>query len=274
MELPCDLLVSAIGELPDRAILEAFGATVGPDGRPRVDGETMMAAPSLYVAGDARRGPASIICAEADGRSAAFAILRAAGIKTPAAGYVAPAAKAEKLAARGQTLASLEPSDPGFVAREAERCLACDSACLRCVEVCPNRANAFIATGAPFAQGMQILHIDRLCNECGNCGLFCPWEGEPFRGKPTLFDTMTELGASKNAGFAFIPAGYSAATSETADSGTRMPALAVKPLPGSPISIHAYTEWNGANLPAAAASMAALARAVWRDHRYLAGGKP
>ncbi len=272
--LPCDILVAAIGESPDRAALESFGVAVGTDGRPVADPATMSAAPGIYVGGDARRGPASIISAEADGRRAAYAILRTAGIEPPAAGYVAPAADAEKLAARGQTIPSLDPADPDFVAREAERCLACDSACLRCVEVCPNRANAFVAVGAPFAQGLQIVHVDRLCNECGNCGVFCPWEGEPFRGKPTLFDTAAELEASTNAGFAFVaaPPASTPAPGMVASTGNSAPDLALKTATGAPVHVYSHAEWNGASLPATAAPMAALARAVWRDHRYLAGG--
>ncbi len=58
----------------------------------------------------------------------------------------------------------------------------------RCVEVCPNRANfALPRAPADSSQAIQILHIDALCNECGNCGVFCPYEGEPYRDKPTLF---------------------------------------------------------------------------------------
>ena len=56
--------------------------------------------------------------------------------------------------------------------------------------------------GKQAAQAFQILHVDYLCNECGNCGLFCPYEGEPFRGKATLFPNRSALEASANAGFA------------------------------------------------------------------------
>ncbi|MCE5255453.1 MAG: putative selenate reductase subunit YgfK [Spirochaetaceae bacterium] len=258
LEVPCELLVAAVGEEPDRAYLESLGISLGKDGLPKVDAETLeTSVPNLYVGGDARRGPASIIAAEADGRKAAVAILAKVGIKAPAADYYAPLLNKEKLARRGEMIISLPFDDPDFAAREAERCLACDSACLRCVEVCPNRANIYIELGRPFVQGAQILHVDRLCNECGNCGLFCPYEGEPFKGKATLFDSMEELRASGNAGFAFI------------FSAREQAGLALRLVPDSSVMMLDYASWNGAASIPAAENMIALAREVYRHHFYL-----
>ncbi|HOO28831.1 MAG TPA: hypothetical protein PLU43_10240, partial [Lachnospiraceae bacterium] len=50
----------------------------------------------------------------------------------------------------------------------------------------------------------QILHIDRLCNECGNCASFCPYTGEPYRDKLTLFASDADFENSDNQGFLFI----------------------------------------------------------------------
>lgn len=96
---------------------------------------------------------------------------------------------------------------------EAERCLQCQLLCDKCVDVCPNRANIGIAI-TPFmrellrfevsdgqlqasgseivriAQARQIVHIDDLCNECGNCATFCVHQGRPYREKPRLFLTQ------------------------------------------------------------------------------------
>ena len=102
---------------------------------------------------------------------------------------------------------SLAPED---ARREAARCLQCSTLCDKCVEVCPNRANVAyavarvgwrlpvlsVAKGAltvtgeeEFAvrQTRQIVHVDDLCNECGNCATFCVHEGKPYREKPRLF---------------------------------------------------------------------------------------
>ncbi|MCE1255763.1 MAG: FAD-dependent oxidoreductase [Anaerolineae bacterium] len=94
--------------------------------------------------------------------------------------------------------------------REAERCLQCASYCDKCVEVCPNRANLTYFVPAiqinlpvivyknnkaeivrneilKVTQTRQIVHIDDLCNECGNCDTFCVHAGKPYREKPRLF---------------------------------------------------------------------------------------
>jgi putative selenate reductase len=263
--LPCDLIVSAVGEEPDRRLLKGFGVAFGEDGFPDVAPVTLESKVSgVYVGGDARLGPGSIIAAVADGRKAARAILAASGLGLPSADYEPPALAPGRLARRGLILPSLSPGDPGFAEREAERCLACDSACLRCVEVCPNRANLYLEIGKPFAQDAQILHVDALCNECGNCGFFCPWEGEPFRGKPTLFDSVEELEKSANAGFAFV-AGKGAKGAQ--------PALVLRNEPSGPISRLDHASWNGASSLPGLSSMTAIAREVYRRHAYLLEGQ-
>jgi len=305
-ELDCDLLVEALGEACDASFMKAFGVEVGRDGRPLIDPETKKArtasavadaaashggyapsihvggdvgisAPAIHVGGDAARGPASIIAACADGKKAAWAILREGGVEPVDAAYSAPAPDAAQLATRGKLAFPLEGEEgsPDFVIREAERCLECDSACLRCVEVCPNRANIAIPTGDSAAgrQAFQILHVDSLCNECGNCGFFCPWEGEPFRGKPAFFAAKANLEASRNAGFAILLSGRGEADAR--------PGLAFRALPDGPVSILSYDEWcledapKGTRSPGAspeATAMAALAAVVLRDHPYLVNG--
>ncbi len=283
VDVPCDLVVAAVGETPDRAFLEALGVPVGKDGRPKANLETgSVGVPGLYVGGDALRGPASIISAVADGRRSAAAILRAAGIEPEGAwgSYAPPAPDRDKLARRGSqdpAAAAREelrvPEGAGaraFTAAQAERCLECDAACLRCVEVCPNRANTFVAvpTGTGFTQSLQILHVDALCNECGNCGFFCPWRGEPYRGKPTVFASAGALEASRNAGFAFTgKAGAPDLVLRAEYEGE------VRTLPHAEWAVASAASAPGAAGPAgAAARMAALARIVGREHPYLAGG--
>ena len=102
-----------------------------------------------------------------------------------------------------------EPGIPFLQANEASRCLGCSFVCDKCVEVCPNRANVTLTSGpmgAGFKNIAQILHIDGLCNECGNCETFCPYSvGSPYKTKTTLFWTEKELLESSNDGFFVEP---------------------------------------------------------------------
>jgi len=86
---------------------------------------------------------------------------------------------------------------------EGDRCLSCNVVCQVCADVCPNRANVVIEMpdGRP-----QILHVDRMCNECGNCAIFCPYDSAPYRDKFTLFMTKEGFEESVN-NSGFLPLG-------------------------------------------------------------------
>ena len=84
---------------------------------------------------------------------------------------------------------------------ERDRCLQCATVCENCVDSCPNRANVAIR----MADGShQIVHVDKMCNECGNCTQFCPYASEPCHDKFTLFQTAEDMVDSKNAGVLFL----------------------------------------------------------------------
>jgi putative selenate reductase len=260
-EMPCDLMIAAVGENPDRALFEKLGAAVGGDGRPVVDDETLATTvPGLYAAGDARRGPASIIAAAADGRRVAYAILRAADREPTVEPRAARPVTLVDRSRRGEVLPDLPAVHTEFVQRQAARCLGCDAACLRCVEVCPNRANVALPVpqNGVFKQAIQIVHLDDLCNECGNCGFFCPYDGRPFIDKPTLFRDAAALRSSGNAGFAI--AGSAAA-----------PALVLRHEVGCEATVvtRAFAEWTAA---AAHSPLLAIARVIHTAHRYMVPG--
>ena len=48
----------------------------------------------------------------------------------------------------------------------------------------------------------QILHVDQMCNECGNCAVFCPYDSAPYKEKFTLFCSREGMDESpENSGF-------------------------------------------------------------------------
>jgi putative selenate reductase len=152
-------------------------------------------------------------------------------------------------AARDRTIAPAVPGAPDAAATEASRCLGCSTLCLRCVEVCPNRANSLVHIGS-FRDPVQIVHQDALCNECGTCATFCPWNGKPYKDKLTVFAGETELMQSASPGF-FLAGGRGLLR-----TGTRVTAL-----PGEP--------GDGAD-----ARALAVVAAVQKDNPWLIGGAP
>lgn len=79
--------------------------------------------------------------------------------------------------------------------------LACYK-CRNCVDVCPNRANK------PLAGLKKAVHIDDLCNECGNCACFCPFGYLPYQDKFTLFSGPEAMEQSGNNGFYLSENGF------------------------------------------------------------------
>ena len=86
-----------------------------------------------------------------------------------------------------------------FVKQEAERCPECNYICAKCVDVCPNRANISVAIPA----SVTVIRpcTDAMCNECGNCAQFCPWQGKPYKDKVTIFSLPEDFENSTNPGF-------------------------------------------------------------------------
>ena len=73
---------------------------------------------------------------------------------------------------------------------------------LRHRRIVANRATAAVGDARTgFGQDQQIIHLDALCNECGNCASFCPWEGKPYKDKFTVFSLKEDFDSSENPGF-------------------------------------------------------------------------
>ncbi len=200
VELPVDTVVGATGATVDGGRYRANGVAVDEHGHPQLGpdlrAEVAGGVSEVYAVGDGRRGPDTVVRAIADGRTVARAILRRHGIRPDFDHAAAPVFTAHDLLTGRRGRLSEQASGPA----EAERCLRCDEVCEICTEVCPNRANVAIAVPG-LADPRQVVHLDGLCNECGNCGTFCPHAGLPYRDKVTVFWSREDFDASTNVGF-------------------------------------------------------------------------
>ena len=191
VELPCDTVISAVGERVDDDELAAYGIHVGEKGRPSFATNL----PGVYTAGDVFRGPATVVEGIAD--AAAFA--------EEVVGHAHEAAIPEKAIPSRESCIAKKGVLCESAKREGDRCLVCNTVCQVCADVCPNRANVVVAL--PDGR-RQILHVDRMCNECGNCAVFCPYDSAPYKEKFTLFHDRAGFDESPdNQGF--LPLGDS-----------------------------------------------------------------
>ena len=77
-------------------------------------------------------------------------------------------------------------------------CVACNF----CVTVCPNDAFFRLPTGDLDVEGrQQYFVLSELCNECGNCLVFCPEDGDPAVIKPRLYTTESRFAAETDQAF-------------------------------------------------------------------------
>jgi putative selenate reductase len=155
-ELTCDAVIVAIGQ--DRNAEPLAGTewqAVGDDGR--------TSHPRLFVVGDARSGPSTLVRAIADGSRAVDRIMEESGrtLRAPEPGPVtgltwlehalkrsrrqktepAPHAPVGGFSFGSAGLAATPPGlNPKAARREAQRCFHCDDLCQLCVGACPNRA--------------------------------------------------------------------------------------------------------------------------------------
>lgn len=193
VEIPADTVIAATGEAIDTTLYEEAGIETDRKGRPTVNAELMTTAENVYAVGDGRRGPATVVEAMADAATAAAAI---AGIGFEGCVGENTAPDEKPYLDRKGVICSDTRTTPD------QRCLGCPTICGVCADVCPNRANVLIRI--PGETQAQILHMDGMCNECGNCAVFCPYDGAPYRDKFTLFWKEEDFANSSNEGFVVL----------------------------------------------------------------------
>ena len=192
--VPADTVIAAVGEKVPGAFYEANNIAVDGKKRPMVNQDTLeTSVKGVYVAGDGLYGPATVVEGIRDGKKAAEAIIG----KSLAEDLFKLSDETVIYGRKGSLAEEAEGSD-------TVRCLSCSSYCENCVEVCPNRAN--ISLKVPGMEKHQIIHVDYMCNECGNCRSFCPWDSAPYLDKFTLFANEKDMENSKNQGFTVLDA--------------------------------------------------------------------
>jgi len=190
--LDIDAVISAIGEVVDKDILDKNNISIKNSVETSVE--------NVFIGGDALRGPSSVIKAIADGRKAALEIIKKENINfSIEPKYNIRRKKWDDDINRAKRI--LMFSSEKQLQFETKRCMACNYVCNKCVDVCPNRANIAIKINSEFKDAHQIVHLDALCNECGNCGTFCPYSGYPYKDKLTLFQCNEDFENSENDGF-------------------------------------------------------------------------
>lgn len=191
--IPADTVIAAVGERVPAEFYKTCGLNVNDRGKVLVNQETKEASEkNVYVIGDGLGGPATVVEAISDALAAAEAIAE----RKLVCDFDEKALPEDIYPRRG----SLLETQKGRV--EGGRCLSCSTVCENCAEVCPNRAN--LAIRVPGMTKHQIIHVDYMCNECGNCRSFCPYDSAPYLDKFTLFANTADMENSKNEGFVVL----------------------------------------------------------------------
>ena len=193
VEVPADTVIVAVGEKIDTDFYTANQIAVDERGKAKVNDKTLETSVSgVYVAGDGARGAATIVEGIRDAQLAVKDIL---GKEITRDAAVTGDVK-DCFEKKGILKHSKEAKT------EEERCLTCNKVCENCVDVCPNRANIYIKV--PGMAMNQVIHVDYMCNECGNCKSFCPYASAPYKDKFTLFANEKDMADSKNDGFVVL----------------------------------------------------------------------
>ncbi|MDO4555546.1 MAG: putative selenate reductase subunit YgfK [Lachnospiraceae bacterium] len=188
VEIKADLVISAVGEKVEEHYFTEMGISL-------TKNSVFTNEENIYVIGDTSRGPATVAEAIADAQTAVSDII----CKENVSENMTELSSCENVESalrmkRGILKTATSPET------ECSRCLECSTICESCVEACPNRANVEVKTKTG---QIQIVHMDGMCNECGNCMTFCPYDSAPYKDKFTYFNDKADFEDSTNSGFYF-----------------------------------------------------------------------
>lgn len=193
LELEFDTVIGATGARVDTTIYEKNNINLDDWGNVKTNNSYETNIDNVYVIGDGRAGASTIVKAMGEAKEVTLDILKKENLSNDFEKFDFEDDEKILFNKRGRLQRKVSGKNEGF------RCLKCDQICEMCTEVCPNRANVAIKVDG-FDNLKQIIHLDGMCNECGNCSFFCPHAGRPYKDKFTIFWTKEDFDDSTNTG--------------------------------------------------------------------------
>lgn len=193
VEMEFDNVIGATGARVDYSQFEKNGINLDDRNRPKLLESSESNIRNVYIIGDCKTGASTIVKAMGDAKKVALDILKKENLSNDFKKFTVEEDH-EKIYEKRGLVESVRSGK-----EEGHRCLKCDQICEICTEVCPNRANVSINMDG-YDNFHQIIHIDGMCNECGNCAIFCPHAGRPYKDKFTVFWTEEDFIDSTNVG--------------------------------------------------------------------------
>ena len=121
--LAFDTVIGATGARVDKSLFETLGMNVDSYGDPRLSSAMESSIDGVYVVGDCRKGPSTVVAAMGDAKKAALDILEKEALEHDFVHVEVPVDEPTIVERRGELVAGRLPSEEGL------RCLICDQVC-------------------------------------------------------------------------------------------------------------------------------------------------
>lgn len=194
LDLEFDTVIGATGARVDTSAFKENNINLDDWGNVKTTENYETNIDNVYVIGDCRAGASTIVKAMGEAKAVCLDILAKENLENDFEKFEVKEQNKIIFEKRGRLQEKIQGKNEGY------RCLKCNQICEMCTEVCPNRANVAIKVDG-FENIHQIIHLDGMCNECGNCGFYCPHAGRPYKDKLTVFWTKEDFDDSTNTGF-------------------------------------------------------------------------